>query len=55
MNECAVENVKNAILQKMRSAEKAEKQAKDEGGRVQSQIDMYHDEFMLWAGFLAQL
>lgn len=38
----------------MNEMKKAEKQAIEEG-RIQSQIDMYHDEFCLWAGFLAQL
>lgn len=54
LNKCALENVKNHIIVKMNEMKKAEKQAIEEG-RIQSQIDMYHDEFCLWAGFLAQL
>lgn len=54
MNKCAVANVKNHIVVKMSELEKAENKAKREK-RIQSQIDMYHDEFTLWAGFLAQL
>lgn len=54
LNKCALENVKNHIIVKMNEMKKAEKQAIKEG-RIQSQIDMYHDEFCLWAGFLAQL
>lgn len=54
LNKCALENVKNHIIVKMNELEKTKKQAIAEG-RIQSQIDMYHDEFCLWAGFLAQL
>lgn len=54
LNKCALENVKNHIIVKMNEMKKAEKQAIEEG-RIQSQIDMYHDEFCLWAGFLSQL
>ena len=54
LNKLAIENVKNHIICKMNEMKKAEEQAiKD--GRTQSQIDMYHDEFCLWAGFLTQL
>lgn len=54
LNKCAVENVRNHIIVKMNEMKKAEKEAMAEG-RIQSQIDMYHDAFYLWAGFLAQL
>lgn len=54
INKCAVENVKDHIFVKMCEMELAEKQAIKEG-RLQSYIDMCHDSFCLWAGFLAQL
>ena len=54
LNKCALENVKNHIITQMNNAKRDEEQAIKEG-RIQSQIDMYHDTFCLWAGFLAQL
>lgn len=54
LHRCAVENIKNHIILKMDEMKKAEEQAIKEG-RIQSQIDMYHDSVCLWAGFLAQL
>ena len=54
VNKQAIENVKDHIITKMDEAKNAEQQAIRDG-RIQSQIDMYHDQFCLWAGFLAQL
>ncbi|XBX05640.1 hypothetical protein QMP26_35385 [Enterocloster clostridioformis] len=54
MNKCAVENVKNHIALEMHMCEVAEENAREEG-KTRKCIEMYHDMFCLYAGFLAQL
>ncbi|MBA4700300.1 MAG: hypothetical protein H2212_12780 [Ruminococcus sp.] len=54
LNRCAMENVKNHLVVQMSMCEKAEKKAKEEGMTTEC-IEMHHDMFCLYAGFLAQL
>ena len=49
-----MENVKNHLVVQMSICEKAEKKAKEEGMTTEC-IEMHHDMFCLYAGFLAQL
>lgn len=53
-NKVALQSVKDHLTVKMEELEKAEKKAAAEG-RNSSLIGYYHDQFMLYAGFLAQL
>lgn len=54
MNRCAVENVKNHIISQMNMCKKAEEKARKEG-MTKECIEMHHDMFSLYVGFLAQL
>ena len=54
MNKVALENVKNHLIVQMNMCEKAEKKAKNEG-MTEKCIEMHHDMFCLYTGFLAQL
>lgn len=54
MNKCAVENVKNHIICQMEICKKAEEKAKSEG-MTKECIEMHHDMFCLYAGFLSLL
>ena len=54
LNKCALEMVKNHIVVKINEMKEAEKKAITEG-RIQSQIDMYHDAYCLWLYLLEQM
>jgi hypothetical protein len=54
LNRCAMENVKTHLIVQMNMCEKAEEKARKEG-MSQTCIEMHHDMFCLYAGFLAQL
>lgn len=54
MNERAIKNVKDHIALEMAECEKCEQMAKEDKASKEL-IEMYHDMFCLYAGFLAQL
>lgn len=54
LNRCAMEYVKNHLHNQMDMCEKAEKIAREEG-MTKECIEMHHDMFCLYAGFLDQL
>lgn len=53
-NKVAIETVKNHLIVKIDELKSAEEQAILDG-KIQSEIENYHDQSMLYAGFLAQL
>lgn len=54
LNKCAMENIKNHLHNQMDMCKKAEKKAREEG-MTKECIEMHHDMFCLYAGFLDQL
>jgi len=53
-NKVAYENVKNHLIVKISDCEKAKNKAISEG-KLQSEINMWHDMRSLYLGFLVQL